>query len=129
MASARPRVTPPATNSSSALPGSSWPAASSRARSSAIGWRGSPRSRRSALLRRRRAFRLVASFRIVRGPRRIALAFALVARSHLQQAFQRAGRLVDALVAVAHALEAARHGGEREVARFGFGHFAPGERG
>src|SRR3954462_10423678 len=106
MAWVRPRGAPPRMPTSIDSPGTSGPAASSRVRSSAIGWRGSPRSSRRTLLRRRRALRLRLALRVVRRPRRIALARALLAPRHLEQPFQRAARIVDAVMAVAHALEA-----------------------
>ena len=88
----------------------------------------------AARLRPRRRFdgcdarRLAGLLRVVRRPRRVALALGLLPRRQLEERVERAGLLVDPRVAVADRGEARRHRAQREVARVAGEELVPGER-
>src|SRR5581483_6439171 len=76
-------------------------------------------------LRGLHAWRLRRLPTVMRWPRRIAQALPL---EQLEQAFERAGVLIDRGMQIAQLLEAGRHRSQREIRRIAVGDFIPRER-
>src|SRR5690349_10895204 len=65
--------------------------------------------------RRLHSGRLARLLAKMRRPRRVAQSLPFLARGELEQPLERAGRLIDARVTVAHGGEPLRHRGERKL--------------